>query len=461
MTPIRKHVASLRGQLNYLCAAAADMRTNVDPSSLAFATRGWRSVGWCVAIAAIAGGGLWTATARLDGAAIAPGVLVVESSRKNVAHLEGGIVRRILVADGDLVAAGQALIQFDDTYARATLDLMHGQQSAAQALRARLLAEREGRAEIDFPDSLLQRADEPAVAGAILVQVDAFAAQNASVTDEVAVIDQRISKWHGEAAGLNRQKAAAKRRLALMREELANNEAGLKSGVVARNRVLALGREVAEQEGEMAELDTGIASARQAVAELQAQRRLPSGRRDHQVAEQLQSVQAQLADLQEKLYAAEDILRRTRVLAPVAGRIVGLRVHTEGGIVQPGELLMDLVPESDRLIVDLRVHPRDRDIVHAGMAARIRLTAFNARETPLIDGTVVSVSADRLTDTATGAEYFTARVVPDQTSWDQSGRPAIMPGMQAEAYLVTGERTVLDYLLEPLSRGLERAGRET
>ena len=434
---------------------------DVDASSLAAATRGWRRIGWSVAIVAVAGGGLWTATASLDGAAIAPGVLVVETSRKSIAHLEGGILSRILVTDGDLVAAGQELVQFDDTYARATLELLRGQRFAAEALRARLLAEREGRTEIDFPDSLLEHAGEPAVAEAIVVQVDAFAAQKASVADEVDVIDQRISKWRGEASGLGRQKKAAVRRLALMREELANNEAGLKSGVVARNRVLALGRQVAEQEGEIAELDTGIASAREAVAELQAQRRLPPGRRDHQIAEQLQGVQAQLSGLQEKIYAAEDVLRRTRVIAPVAGRIVDLRVHTEGGIAQPGEQLMDLVPESDRLIVDLRVHPRDRDIVHTGMQARVRLTAFNARDTPLLEGTVVSVSADRLTDNANGAEYFSARVVPDQAAWERSGRPAITPGMQAEAYLVTGERTVLDYLLEPLSRGLERAGRET
>ena len=461
MAPFRTLVDRLRSRRAGLRRAAPAAAPTGAVSSLAAATRGWRLTGFAVAGVAVFGGGLWSATARLDGAAIAPGVLAVESSRKSIQHLEGGIVGRILVADGDHVIAGQDLVRFDDTYARATLDLLRGQQAAAEALRARLTAERDGRTEIDFPDSLLARADEPAVADAILAQVDAFAAGQSSIGDEVAVLDQRIAKWRGESTGIGRQRAAAQRRLALMREELANNEEGVKAGVVARNRVLALRRQVAELEGEIAELDTGIAAARDAVSELQAQRRLPSGRRDHQVAEQLQAVHAQLADLQEKIFAARDVLRRTRVAAPMSGRVVDLRVHTEGGVVQPGEALMDLVPDSDRLIVDLRVHPRDRDVVRAGMPARVRLTAFNARETPPLAGTVVSISADRLVDPASGAEYFAARVVPDRAAWDDAGRPEIAPGMQAEAYLVTGERTVLDYLLEPLTRSLERAGRET
>lgn len=455
--------ASVRGRLSAVTAKSDTHRPEAgsNAQSLATATQGWRQAGWALAGLAVGGGVLWAATARLDGAAIAPGVVTVETNRKSIQHLEGGIVGRILVAEGDHVAAGQDLVLFDDTYPRATLQLLRGQQAAAEALRARLMAERDGHDAIDFPDSLIARAGDPEVAQAIVVQVDAFEARRAALDDEVAVLSARVGKWRGEAAGLARQRDAARRRLDILREELANNEEGLAKGVVARNQVLALRQDMERQQEAIAELDTDIATARDAAREAAAQKRLPTARRDYQLAEQIQSVQSRLTELKEKVMAAEDVLRRTRVTAPRDGRVVDLRVHTEGGVVQPGERLMDLVPDSDRLVVEVRVHPRDRDVVHPGMPARVRVTAFNARETAPLDGTVLSVSADRLVDDASGTEYFAARVVPDDPAGDARERPDIVAGMQAEVFLVTGERTVLDYLLEPLRHSLDRAGRET
>ena len=281
------------------------------------------------------------------------------------------------------------------------------------------------------------------------------------LANQTAILDQRIGRSREEIAGLVQRLDAARRKREILSQELANLEDGLKKQVVSRNRVLELKRKAAEYDGEVADLRARLASSWEAVAELKAQRRLPWSRQRNQVSEQLQSVQGRLADLQEKIYAAEDVLRRTRIMAPLSGRVVDLRVHTPGGVIEPAQVLMDLLPEDDRLVVRARVHPRDMDAVFPGMPARIMLTAFNARTTPSMVGTVRTVSADRLVDEETGAAYFSAQIEVAETRGEKGDDGYLKPGMQAEVYLVTGERTVMDFILEPVVRSFSRAGRES
>ncbi len=436
---------------------ASERRPAAD-GSLAVMLRPWQRLGWGVVVAFLGGSVLWAAQARLDAAAIAPGVVGVETNRKTVQHLEGGIIEEIRIAEGDHVDAGEILVVFDATYARASLDMLTGQHDAALALQARLVAERDGKPEIRFPESLMRRADDPKVSEVIVGQIDIFESRRARIANQESILRERIAKHRQEIAGLRAQAAAGRRQLELLAEEIETAEELLKEGLITKSRLLALKRNAAEITGDVGDYAARIARAEESIAEVRLQLTLPRNRHMNQVTEMVQEVQGRIADLEEKIRAARDVLSRTAVTAPVAGIVVDLQVHTPGGVVQPGQTLMDLVPDRDRLVVQARVHPRDIDAVFVDMPARVRLSAFNARTTPPLEGVVTSVSADRVTDPATGVPYFAVRVVPRETpGFDLA---ALKPGMQAEVFLVTAERTALDYVLEPVTRSFERAGRE-
>ncbi len=422
----------------------------------------WRRLGWAAIFLFLGGSVLWAATTRLDGAAIAPGVVAVESKRKTIQHLEGGIIDEILVTEGERVEAGQTLIRFDDTYPRATLDLLKGQYAAALALEARLSAERDGRDEIDFPDALLARADDPRITKIMVGQVDIFRSRRARIANQESIIAERIAKYRSEILGLEAQIAAGRQQLALLGEEIEAAEGLLARGLARKPKVLALKRKEAEISGDIGDYQAQIARAEESISELKLQLTIPKARRMNQVTEQLQTVHGRIADLKEKILAAEDVLKRTSVVALQSGTVVDLQVHTAGGVVQPGEKLLDLVPDGDRLVIEVRIDPRDIDAVYVGMPAQVRLTAFNARATPTLDGRVTSISADRVSDPSTGVSYFTGRVEPADDSWRAAGfdPTVLLPGMQAEVFLVTERRTVLDYLVAPISRSFARAGRE-
>jgi HlyD family type I secretion membrane fusion protein len=403
---------------------------------------------------------LWAANTQLDSAAIAHGVVSVESSSKTIQHLEGGIIKAITVEEGERVEAGQTLVRFDDTYARAALDLLDGQLAGALALHARLLAERDGYGDIAFSDELLAKAGDPKISELMVGQVDIFESRSRRIEQQESILRERIKKSRSEIVGLQSQVTAGERRLALLQEEITGAEGLLERGLEKKSRVLALKRKSAEISGDIGDFKAQIARVGESISELQLQLTLLSSRSHNQVTEQMQEVQEHIANLREKVFAARDVLRRTQVTAPQSGTVVDLQVHTAGGVVQPGQRLMSLVPDRDRLIVDVRVDPRDIDAVYVGMPARMRLTAFNARNTPALEGHVTSVSADRVTDPISGVSYFTARVVPEKKAMQNVQIASLTPGMQAEVFLVTKERTALDYMLEPVTRSMMRAGRE-
>ena len=413
-------------------------------------------VGAGVAVVIFFFGGLggWAAVAPLDSAAIAPGVVKVESNRKTIQHLEGGIVAEILVRDGDRVAAGSALVRLDETRARSALEQLEARRDAALALEARLGSERDGADSIRFPPTI-----EPQ-GKAALGETAIFAARGRALRGQAAILAQRIAQYEKEIVGLQGQITAESTQLELVDKELTSHEKLRQQKLTGMQRMIELQRDAAEISGSRSRHVADIARAEQNIAGVRLEILDLDTRRVSEAVEQLRATQTLLQDLDERIHTAADLLARTTIYAPIAGIIVDLSVHTVGGVIAPGEAVMDIVPVGERLIIEARVNPEDIDAVHPGLEAQVVLTAFNRRNVPPMSARVISVSADRLTDPRTGLPYFLARIaLPDQPSAAYDGLE-LYPGMQAEVMIVTGERTALDYFTRPVTRSFNRALRE-
>jgi len=426
----------------------------------------WRSMGiagpvaWGAGIAVLFFGvfGAWAAFAPLESAAVTRGVISVETQRKTIQHLEGGIVGEIRVRDGDEVAADQILVVLEDTQTRATLELLQGRQRAARSLEARLTAERDHLTAIAFPAELGDSADAT-VDELKRAQINIFNGRRRSIAGQTAIMEQRIKQIEEEISGLEGQTAAQAEQLALTNDEIASNQKLVAEGLSSRTRLLELQRELAEVTGLRSQNVAAIARAHQSIDEARLQITELTTNFINAAVQELGIVQNELLDLTEQIRAAQDVLRRTVIRAPMAGTVVGLQVHTVGGVVTPGQTLLDVVPKGDRLVVEAFVDPNDIDVVHVGLPAQVRLTALTQRNLAPLEGHVTRVSADRLVDERTGAAYFLARVELDDGSTELNGE-RLYPGMQAEVMIVTGERTTLDYLSRPIVDSLNRAFRE-
>ena len=367
----------------------------------------------------------------------------------------------ILVRDGTVVEAGQILVRLDETRPRATLELLHARHMAALALEARLIAERDNREKIVFPSILNPLMVDSNVRETVEGQANIFNARRTSLEGQTAILNRRMAQYSEEIVGLRGQIEAEDTQIALITDELTDVLNLLNKGLVRKPRLLELQRRKAEIEGSRSQNVAEIARVKQSIAEAELRIIELKSAMTREVVQQLTDVQAEIFDLKEQVHAAEDVLRRTDIRAPLPGTVVGLQIHTVGGVIRPGEDLLDIVPADDRLIVEARVDPNDIDIVYPGLAARVRLSAFNQRNVAPIEGILTFVSADRLTDERTGLSYYAARIElvdPDLASKLDGGE--LYPGMPAEVMIVTGGRTMLDYLLKPINRSLERAFRE-
>jgi HlyD family secretion protein/epimerase transport system membrane fusion protein len=420
----------------------------------------WIKIGVVVIIIAFGGFGTWAALAPLDSAAIAPGVVVVEGNRKTVQHLEGGIVKEILVRDGDIVHSDDLLLRLEDTHARALYDILSGEDDATQALAARLEAERGGAKKIQFPEYVLARADVPAVSKILRGQLQLFKARRNSLSGQIAILEQRIAQFKEKIAGLKAEEQAREVQLTILKDQLIDLRNGLKEGTVSRNEVLAFRRQVAELTGERGRFMADVASAQQGIGEASLQIvQVRKNFREKVVAE-LREVQDNLFILSERLVAAKDALDRTKIRAPVGGVIMNLQVHTAGGVIAPGEELLQIVPGGERLVIEAQIDPMDIDDVEVGQEATVRLTAFRFRTTPIVIGTLVNVSADRMVDDQTNIAYYLARIHVPPEQLALLGNLTLQPGMPVEALIKTGTRTALTYLLSPIKDSLARSFRE-
>jgi HlyD family secretion protein len=409
----------------------------------------------------VLGFGVWATQAPLESAAIAGGAVEAESSRKTIQHLEGGIVGRILVEDGDEVAAGQILIQLDDTGARAAVQVLQGQLWNAQAQEARLLAERDARATVEFPQAFSKIMQDDVTLAAIMAgQTKIFDTRRKLQASRLEVIEQRKAQTEREIVGLQFLESAATKRAAIIREEIGVVAPLVGKGLQTRPRLLQLEREQAEIDGRIGGAQAQISRAEQSIGESMAMMLKLESDYYTEIAQTLRDTQAQIFQLIERIQAARDVLARTEIRAPEAGTITDLRIHTPGGVVAAGEPLLDLVPRQDRLIVRVQVKPEDIDLVRPGLEARVRLLPYKHRRIPPVDGILTYVSADRLIDKLTERAYYTAQVRIDQASLRALPEVKIIPGMPVEVMVKTGQFTVAHYVLRPFLDSFNRAFRE-
>ncbi|MGX1166260.1 HlyD family secretion protein [Bradyrhizobium sp. USDA 372] len=404
--------------------------------------------------------GTWASLAPLESAAIASGVVESESSRKTIQHLEGGIVSKILVSDGDIVRSGQTLIALEDTRASSEVQSLQGQLWDAAARAARLQAEQQRFERIAIPDALEQDSRQSGVAAAALsAQQFIFQARLQVHESQLAVIRERRRQVEKEIEGLTAQESATGQRLGIVREELDMVTTLVNKGLERRPRLLNLQRELADVEGRRGEIAAQISRAAQVISEQQATLFKLESERQNEIAQSLREAQNQIFQLRERLFAARDQLSRTEVKAPEDGVITDLRIHTAGGVIGAGAPLMDLVPRQDRLIVTARLRPEDIDVVHPGLNAEVHLVPYNQRRVPRLIGTVVHVSADRLLDKRTDQPYYATKIRIDDAQI-VANDIQIVPGMPVQVFITTGRGTVALYALRPLLDCFRNAFRE-
>jgi HlyD family type I secretion membrane fusion protein len=396
--------------------------------------------------------GLWGFWAPLSGAIIAPGFVKVDLNRKVVQHQEGGIVRAVRVRDGDRVTQGQELVLLDDVRIDAQLDLLRTQLDAERAKSARLEAERSLAARPVFPKDLLKdefRTREEAL----------FRARRQALDSQIEVLRRQIRETVEEAGALAEQIAAEERALKLQKDELAANEQLLSQGYVQKTRLLTLQRAVAEYEARHSERRAELSKSRQRASELEF--RILSMRNAYVQAatDELKEASSRMFDLEERIRPSRDASERQKITAPIAGEVVGLRIFNAGSVIGPREVLMEIVPQEKRLIVEARIRPEDVNHVRQGTEADIRLTAYQSRTTPLVAGAVMYVSGDRLVDQQSGHPYYIVHIdVPEKSLAASSQK--LQAGMPAEVFIRTDNRSALDYLLAPVTSFLRRAMRE-
>jgi HlyD family type I secretion membrane fusion protein len=453
--------AALTGAARSLVSLAT--KTEVDGAISRGEIPDWRrtaALGYAVIIFTFGILGGWSAVAKLDSAIIAQGLVTVETNRKTVQHFEGGIVREILVREGERVAQGNVLFRLDTTQSQANFDNQRAQLDYNLAVEARLLAERDGADAITFPDELKARSDEPHVAGAMADQRNQFTERRASVSGQVGVLQSKVDQYKNEIDGLNAERTASQSQLDLIAQELKDLHYLLEKNLVAKTRVLSLEREKSKTEGVIGHTTAEIAKAENNVHETQLQMRQLREKFLEDVAGAILEVHQKASELRQKLTMATDVLKRVEVLAPKSGVVQNLRVFTIGGVLKAGEPLLDIVPERDELIIQAHVSPLDIDKVAPGMDAEIRLPSFHGELLPVMTGRIDSVSRDRLMDEQAKEPYFLAQILVDDKSVPADVRRRLTAGMPAEIILPTGERTVLQYLVGPLQNRMRGAMRE-
>jgi len=364
------------------------------------------------------------------------------------------------VREGQAVDAGQPLIILDDTQAKATVGVIEGQLFAAQARRARLIAELEGLDAVEFPPNLMLARDDPDVEEVLINQTDLFTARREAHENQVFLLQNRIAELEEQIAAYQSQASAAGEQLGLIRQEISAVQELLEKGLETKPRLLALQRAAAELRGKRGEFEALIAQSRQSIGTTELELTDLENQRRTGIVDELDETQNRIADLTDRATAARDILARSAVVAPEAGLIVDLQVSTTGGVITPGQPLMDIVPQDDRLIIEARIPPRSINAVHPGLAAQVQLPSFSRRQVPMLAGEVLHVSADQLIDT-NGNPYFAVDVAltePALASLPETVE--LVPGMPANVLIALGERQAIDYLLSPIMDAATFAMRE-
>ena len=408
----------------------------------------------------VIGFGGWAGTTQLSGALIAPGQIVVDSNVKKVQHPSGGIVGEVRVQDGDRVKAGDIVVRLDETVTRANLAIVTRGLNELWARKARLEAERDGATDIQFPKLLTGDTSDADVRAIVDGERKLFELRRTSRTGQKSQLQQRINQLQEEITGHTAQRNAKAKEVELIERELAGVRDLYSKNLIQLNRLTQLEREATRLEGERGLLVATTAQAKGKINELELQIIQIDQELSSEVAKEMRDVDAKIGEFVERKVTAEDQLRRIDIRAPQDGTVFQSTVHTVGGVISAGDAIMLIVPQTDNLTVEAKVNPQDINQLQIGQKAILRFTAFNQQSTPEIDGTVSRISADITTDQRTGLGYYTIRIALPASEVARLGDVKLVPGMPVEAFVQTGERTVISYLMKPLSDHFNRAFRE-
>lgn len=424
----------------------------------------WRKpvlVAYLVILVAFGGGAGWASVAKVASAAISPGVVMAQSNKKSVQHLEGGIVKEILVRNGDQVSEGQVLMRLDDTQAKAQLDTVRNQRAVFLVQEARLIAERDGKSTIVLPEIIKDRAADPTVMRALADQTASLRERANYLVSQTDTLNARRAQAEQEIRALKNDAQSAKDQIATLDQELPGLKGLLAKQLVAVTRVTTLEREKARLTGVYDRAVSDAAKAEQQIAETNFQIVQVRQQFLQQVGTDLIDTRRQLSDLVEKENVARDVLARTVVIAPKTGIVQGMKFFTVGAVVKPGDTILDIAPTGDELTVGIQIPPAEIDAVAEGLKAEIRFPTFHSRRVPKMFGKVRSVSYDRTQDpNDPRAYYFQGEVVVDKDTIPVEIKDSLKPGMNADVIITTGEQTPLDYFLGPLFDRVSRGMRE-
>lgn len=401
----------------------------------------------------------WAASVPLDSAVIAEGVVKVGSERKRIQHFEGGIVKQILVREGEKVSAGQVLVTLDQTFAESEYLRLSQQLNALQVREAALLAAQHGLERPVFPDHLLEQSD-PGLQAKVQEAVILFELNRSTLDGTLAILEQQSLQLGEQIQGMKAEAHAGEQQLALIEEELASLEMLLQRRMTGKARSLELKREAAQMRGKIASLKTEIAGAGTRQSEITLEREQSRQAYRYEAANELREVRNEIDGLIQRIAASNNVLQRISLTAPVDGLVVDLAINNIGEVIRPGDTLMEIVPAKDELVIAARIRPLDIDKVSGRQTARARLSGYRHHEMPELTGTLESVSADALFDEQSGQYYFEARIVMNDEANPLWGDETVKPGMPAEVYILTGESTPLQYFAEPLLTAFDKAWRE-
>ncbi len=417
------------------------------------------TIGLTVVLLLVGGIGGWAATVQIAGALIASGALVVDSNVKKVQHPTGGVVGELRARDGDIVNAGDVVVRLDDTVTKAGLAIVNKSLNGLWARAARLEAEQQGTDRVTFPTVLTDRVNDPDVAAVMASETKLFEVRLTGRVGQKSQLRERISQLNEEITGLAAQREAKSREIDLVEKELVGVRELYDKRLVQLSRLTVLERETARLTGERAQYTAQTAQAKGKMTEIELQIIQIDKDVISEVSKDLRETNDKIGEAVERKVTAEDQLKRIDIRAPQTGMVLQSTVHTVGGVIPAGEAMMLIVPQSESLSVEARVNPQDIDQLRIGQKTLLRLSAFNQRTTPELNGFVTRVSPDATTDQRTGQSYFTIRVAipPDEIA--RLGNVRLVPGMPVEAFVQTGDRTMLAYLVKPLHDQMMRSFR--
>lgn len=435
---------------------------------IAKTSRKAKAFGFGLLFSCVFGFGLWANLAPIAGAIVASGVFVATGQNKIVQHFEGGVIKEIRVREGDHVLPGQSLVVLDDVAPRAELRRLELRHSRLKAMQARFDAEMNWHSEVRIPAELAsQIGADPDIAAIVAAQNLTFMARRKTLNSEIATLADGIAALEQRIGGSTAQLKAVEDQLVIIEEEMEGKASLLKEGLIRKSEYLALRRAQASLKGETGRLNGEIGDARERIARIREQIEVARNTAAKEAVDQLHEVNSELDDVRERIRSASAILDRINITAPVEGIVVKLRYHTSGGVIEAGKNILEIVPVQEELIIEVPIRPQDIDSVREGQTATVRLTALSQRVTPMVDGYVVYVSADALPNDKSGnqrgevPDAYVARVQLAETSRRLVHDFEPTPGMPAEVYIKTSERTFFEYLMQPVKDSMTRAFRET